>query len=34
VQLGVANEFDPYATAAGLLRGQTSLASFLATVGT
>jgi len=34
VQSGVASEFDPYATAAGLLRGQKSLASFLVTVGT
>lgn len=34
VQSGVASEFDPYATAAGLLGGQKSLASFLATVST
>ena len=33
VQSGVAREFDPYATAAGLLRGQASLDDFLTAVG-
>ncbi|MEW9572687.1 hypothetical protein ABQJ54_13085 [Rhodanobacter sp. Si-c] len=34
IQSGVASEFDPYATAVGLVRERHSLANFLATVGT
>ncbi|MEA9566743.1 hypothetical protein [Xanthomonas sp. WHRI 8932A] len=34
IQSGVASEFDPYATAVGLVRERHSLATFLATVRT
>ena len=34
IQSGAAREFDPYATAAGLVRERHSLAKFLATVST
>ncbi|WP_449447543.1 hypothetical protein [Thermomonas brevis] len=33
VAAGVAREFDPYAAAAGLIRGNRELAAFLSTVG-
>ena len=33
IQAGVTSDFDPYASAVGLLRGKTSLDGFLATVG-